>query len=157
MGKCKFSDTWLNEDKYKLWLEKDTADKRVAYCKLCRKKFTLGTMGYKALDSHMNAEKHKRAAASKPSPSLKQFMSLDPKRHKESMQSTPSSSVLSFARSGREAERAEVLWVVNSVTNHESYRANIGMGALFAEMFPDRAIAKSFRCSKDKTKCLTKF
>ena len=51
MGKCKFLDKWLTDDKYKIWVAKDVDDERSVHCKLCKNKFKLGIMGFKALDS----------------------------------------------------------------------------------------------------------
>lgn len=49
------------------------------------------------------------------------------------------------------ALRAEVLWCLNTATNHNSYNSNQGIGELFQNMFTDSDIARSFACGKDKT------
>ena len=61
MGKCKFSAKWTDIDKYKPWLAATGSDTE-AKCNYSRKIFTLGTMGIKAIDSHMQSIKHKTFA-----------------------------------------------------------------------------------------------
>ena len=61
MGKCKFSAKWTDIDKYKPWLAATGSDTE-AKCNYSRKIFTLGTMGIKAIDSHMQSIKHKKFA-----------------------------------------------------------------------------------------------
>lgn len=62
MGKCKFNAIWLEDVKYRDWLA-GTSNEYGANCKICQKTFKLGTMGVKALESHMKSEKHWRYAS----------------------------------------------------------------------------------------------
>lgn len=55
------------------------------------------------------------------------------------------------------ALRAEVLWCLNTAANHHSYNSNEGIGELFAAMFSDSDIAKSFAWGKDKTSYMIRF
>lgn len=55
------------------------------------------------------------------------------------------------------ALRAEILWCLNTAANHHSYNSNEGVGELFATMFSDSDIAKSFACGKDKTSYMIQF
>ncbi|KAJ8414383.1 hypothetical protein AAFF_G00052530, partial [Aldrovandia affinis] len=52
---------------------------------------------------------------------------------------------------------AEVMWTLETVVKHQSYNSNEGIGKLFAPMFPDSDIAKTFACGGDKTAYITKF
>ncbi|CAH3031588.1 unnamed protein product [Pocillopora meandrina] len=56
-GKCLFSDRWLENSSYKLWLERD-ADKFKAKCRVCMKAFDVSNMGESALKSHEKGKKH---------------------------------------------------------------------------------------------------
>ena len=46
---------------------------------------------------------------------------------------------------------------LNTVTKHQSYKSNEGVGDLFRAMFPDSDIAHSFACGSDKTAYISKF
>ena len=52
-----FPDTWLTDLQFSVWVTKST-DSKKAYCKLCKKQFSLANMGVKALTSHAKSEKH---------------------------------------------------------------------------------------------------
>ncbi|KAJ8411112.1 hypothetical protein AAFF_G00181470 [Aldrovandia affinis] len=49
------------------------------------------------------------------------------------------------------------MWTLETVVKHQSYNSNEGIGKLFARMFPDSDIAKTFACGGDKTAYITKF
>lgn len=53
--------------------------------------------------------------------------------------------------------RAEVIWVLKTVTSHQSYRSNEGIDELFKAMFPDSVLAQTFTCGKDKTRYVAAF
>jgi hypothetical protein len=59
MGNCMFNKSWLINEKYCKWLAIDNSNKYAANCTVCERKFQLGTMGVKTLDSHMQSVKHK--------------------------------------------------------------------------------------------------
>jgi hypothetical protein len=43
--------------------------------------------------------------------------------------------------------KAEILWTLQIITNHNSYHSNEGIiYKLFEHMFPDSAVAKQFLC-----------
>ena len=54
-----FSNVWLIDPKYSLWLTK-AGDATKATCKLCKKDFSLSNMGKKSLNSHAQGENHKK-------------------------------------------------------------------------------------------------
>ncbi|XP_007541023.1 acetyl-CoA acetyltransferase, mitochondrial isoform X1 [Poecilia latipinna] len=64
MGKCKFNENWLFIQNFSTWLRPVPANMYVARCILCKKFFKLGTMGIKAVESHMRSMRHKRAKSS---------------------------------------------------------------------------------------------
>ena len=44
-GKCSFQDGWLKNELYQQWLLKDVADVSMAKCAICRKSFSIASMG----------------------------------------------------------------------------------------------------------------
>ncbi|KAK9965393.1 hypothetical protein ABG768_004486, partial [Culter alburnus] len=70
MGKCKFSEGWLENPKYKAWLAKDLKWTKKAICKLCVKSFDISNMGEAAIVSHMLGQKHRRLATASSTHSL---------------------------------------------------------------------------------------
>ena len=144
--------------------------KTIARCELCKKTFKLGTMGCGALDSHMKSEKHqpylkiqKTNMAIDPFTAAKRF----PNMPALTVSATPSG--LTDATSSRPTPvtavttafsafcMAEVLWVLNTVSHHNSYNSNLNINSVFAEMFPDSELAKTFTCGKDKTAYFVRF
>ena len=57
LGKCSFSDRWLKNSSYKLWLECDM-DKFEAKWKVCLKAFDVSNMGELVLKSREKGKKH---------------------------------------------------------------------------------------------------
>ncbi len=119
-------------------------------------------MGIKAVESHMQSAKHKASTSScQQTPGISQFYStvvstmLPPP--------PPSSTTGTAAPHLRTifgctpTLKAEVLWSLNTVTKHQSYKSNEGVGDLFHAMFPDSDIACTFACSADKTAYISKF
>lgn len=53
-------------------------------------------------------------------------------------------------------QKAEVLWVLHTVTRHNSFKANEDI-LVFAAMFPDSQLAKSFTCGENKTAYVAKY
>ena len=63
MGRCKFKDSWLDDVRFRSWLA-SVANPEEARCILCKTTIKLGTMGIKAVVSHMQCQKHKTFARS---------------------------------------------------------------------------------------------
>lgn len=57
MSKCIFRSEWLDNPKFN-WLREVQNDKRMAYCILCKQKFSLSNMGLPAVNSHQKGKKH---------------------------------------------------------------------------------------------------
>ena len=45
MGKCIFNENWLQKDRYKHWLRRDSNNHK-ARCRLCSKSFDIGNMAW---------------------------------------------------------------------------------------------------------------
>jgi hypothetical protein len=61
MGKCKFSQTWVDDPTFKDWLKPVMGNDREAFCSLCKRTINVTWNGIKAIKSH---NKHSPAAAS---------------------------------------------------------------------------------------------
>ena len=57
MGKCVFSDLWLQKPLYKEWLRKVKGDKHKARCIVYMKDVDILSMGELALTSHLKGKK----------------------------------------------------------------------------------------------------
>ncbi|KAL6459284.1 hypothetical protein MHYP_G00327560 [Metynnis hypsauchen] len=171
MGKCRFNAKWLEDEKYCGWL-KPSSDSCEARCELCRKTFKLGTMGCKALDSHMKSEKHKRYdGARKSNMHIESFAAIggltvsaknDLSTVNKSVPAKPSGPATGpqtpFSTFSTAATlKAEVLWVLHTISRHHSYTSNDDIHTVFRGMFPDSELAKTFTCGRDKTAYLVRF
>nr|XP_055062823.1 uncharacterized protein LOC129445852 [Misgurnus anguillicaudatus] len=131
-------------------------------------------MGIKALEAHMQCEKHKSAAETcRKTPGISQFCSVvvpnvtsvalpNSASACETSASAASSAVSTSSdirtTFGSTATlRAEVVWCLHTVTKHQSYNANEAVGDIFRSIFPDSEIARTFACGKDKTAYIARF
>ncbi|XP_056451964.1 uncharacterized protein LOC130387051 isoform X3 [Gadus chalcogrammus] len=67
----------------------------------------------------------------------------------------PSSGVIHVG--GAPTLRAEVIWILKSISDHHSYSSNEGISEIFKAMFSDSEIAATFTSGKNKTSYITKF
>ena len=58
--KTLLNESWLEEEKYKPWLERDSNDKNSFRCKFFCSKICLSNLGKRALESHMQGVRHKQ-------------------------------------------------------------------------------------------------
>lgn len=162
MGKCKFSDKWLENFSFSWWLKAVPKDDSEAYCAVCCKRFKLGTMGIKALESHMQSGKHVAfATARQHQPQINDFCTAtangqEGARPQPAEQPQTSSDIRTIFGS-TPTLRAEVIWVLRTVTSHQPYRSNDGIDDIFKAMFPDSVLAQSFTCGKDKSRYVAAF
>lgn len=110
MGKRKFNQKWMEDDLFKRWLA-PAENNDNAVCKLCKKTFSLGTMGVKAVESHMKGEKHQRSVAA--ASGVRLISALLPARDVPAksnvcLDTTSQSAMASFV-SPTETQKAEVL------------------------------------------------
>lgn len=155
MGKCKFNEKWMEDDIFKRWLA-PAENNNNAMCKLCKKTFSLGTMGLKAVESHMKGDKHQRYAAAACLSGARLIPALFAAQPKVTSDVTSQSAMTSFI-SPPETQKAEVLWVLHTVVRHNSFKSNEDISGVFAAMFPDSQLAKSFTCGENKTTYIAKY
>ena len=159
MGKCLFNDNWLEDEKYRGWLKKGD-DIHEARCAFCKKTIKLGSMGHKALDSHTQAEKHKKnVAAQATSLPIHIFTNpVEPSTTSQPSTRPPSSSGNAFGCfANTDTLKAEILWVLQTISRHHSYTSNEDVHLVFQAMFPDSQCASAFSCGRDKTAYLARF
>lgn len=167
MGKCTFNMVWLDDDAFKSWLKPVANNKYQAYCTLCKKTLELSSLGIKALHSHGKSERHQGSLKGlQGMQTITQFWSPSlpgPSSSRDSgfpvavASSRPATSSATSAFGSTSTLKAEVLWVLNTVTKHQSYIGNEDISELFQAMFPDSDIAKTFMCGKDKTSYIARF
>ena len=127
-------------------------------------------MGIRAVDSHVQSKKHQDYIKARHQP-IANFCSTVTTASNDGNASTlnvnvtignpqPATSAPSDLRSicgSTPTLRAEVIWVLRTVTSHHSCRSDDGIEELFKAMFLDSGLAQSFTCGKDKTKYVAKF
>ena len=141
MGKCKFAESWLDMPDFKEWLQPVEGNNKEPYCKICKKRINIVSMGIKALRSHMSCVSHKAAASRRerqlpiaafcvpPQPSA---VTLPPAAAPEPnvTATTSGHSASSFsadirvALGGTATLRAEVLWCLHTAEKHHSLNSN---------------------------------
>jgi len=172
---------WEDNDTYKSWIKPMKANKWKAWCTVCKKDIELGSMGESALRSHIKSETHKYGIdkLSKPTVSVASYFAVGngKKLNKDSEITEPpiigtpvatDADVASKQIAGQgatldkfvisdAARKAEILWTLKLITDHQSYRSSEGSTDLFTAMFPDSDIAKQFACGEKKAAYLSVF
>ncbi|XP_046874041.1 uncharacterized protein LOC124466288 isoform X2 [Hypomesus transpacificus] len=168
MGKCSFKESWLEHIDFRCWLVAVPSSRYEARCNLCLKNIKLGTLGVKALESHARAEKHKVAIkclqrtqpisefCASPLPSLPSSSSMPGPSGLQRNIAAPSNDLRATFGS-TDTSKAEVLWILHTVTKHHSFNSNSEIGDLFRVMFPDSVIAKTFTCGPNKIAYVARF
>jgi hypothetical protein len=166
-GKCVFNAAWLRMDCYSNWLVQDKLKPgSCARCKLCLKSFDITNMGEAALKSHMTGKKHQQLVPQKPGASAvehpSQFVlsantcqtetaegSECDKKFVEIKASTAVKAAPIATKN--DVLSAEVLWALKICSSHYSNKSSEHSDLLFQKMFPDSAIASSFKCGEVKS------
>ena len=55
-GSCSFREAWLSDSEFKVWVEKLEGNSKAAFCRLCKTKVHVASMGVGALRSHMKGD-----------------------------------------------------------------------------------------------------
>ena len=143
----------LHHDDFREWVSVDPQSREKAFCKFCKKIVDIGNMGEAALVNHMSRKKHKAAAeVARSTASVASFRSgsLPSVASASSCRPNPSRQSLSPAASpgffgGTETPSTEVMWTLNVVSKHYSFRSCEDVSSLDRAMFPDSQIASSFQ------------
>ena len=186
MKKTHFNLIWLNDPNYSNWLVA-TGDSSSVKCKLCNRTFTLSNMSKGALESHKSGKKHQELESVQTQANRKNLLHSwvtltsksgsststlqqpsnsisEPSPISISQQSVPSNipnessnSMQSYIDDKESVSKAEILWTLNVITKHQSFRSSSDSNSLFQTMFPDSEIAKQFSCGKTKIMYLCVF
>ena len=180
MGKCTFNRKWLADERFSDWIKEFKGDKHSANCVTCNRIIDLGKMGEYALTSHMNSKRHINIAASLPrNQPLLDFMKVKEVKSSEASKSAGASNDLESLTiapppppeadvikvhsnirdfvSREDTLKAETLWTIHTVVQHNSYKSNDDVSKLFPIMFPDSKIANKFTCGERKTSYISSF
>lgn len=127
-------------------------------------------MGVTALDSHMKGAKHTACSTARQrQPPIVQFCAPQTSSVTETalaisneeistLEALPPQprNILSYCGS-TPTLRAEVMWVLKTISEHHSYTSNENITEIFKTMFPDSEVAATFSCGSNKTAYITKF
>ena len=173
MKKTHFNLIWLNDPNYSNWLVA-TRDSSSVKCKLCNRTFTLSNMAKGALESHKSGKKHQEQESVQTQANRKNLLHswvtltsksgsststlqqpsnsiYEPSPISISQQSVPSNipnessnSMQSYIDDKESVSKAEILWTLNVITKHQSFRSSSDSNSLFQTMFSDSEIAKQY-------------
>ena len=172
-----FSDTWLTDLQFSVWVTKST-DSKKAYCKLCKKPFSLSNMGVKALRSHAKSENHlkrikekesvqnffNKKLTSEPQQTNNQTITNETQQPLCEPHQDPSceppvlpkkvsmQQTLTASVLDSSSLKAEIVWALKSVMSGYSNNSSSDMNVTFQIMFPDSNIAKQYQMGPDKLK-----
>ncbi|XP_049267935.1 uncharacterized protein LOC125756916 [Rhipicephalus sanguineus] len=177
--KCSFNPDWVNAEisEHASWIRAVPNDTSKAQCAACQKTFTLSNMGIAAVSSHALSKKYLAAVSVVQSASqtnIRAFFGAGPNlpcsvtATSECVSAVPSKSAQSvpakpvaIAPEGKASlngfrvkkcvTKAEVVWCLNTIATHGSFRSAAASAALFPIMFPTCDVAKKMQLVKDKT------
>lgn len=121
MGKCKFQNNWLSDQKYSFWLKRKNENE--AICTTCGVSF-LVQKGTQSLEQHLNSAKHVKNSAS--SNSQQQFKVVNT--------SSSSSATVELFHSSDATTKAELLWTLKCVASNFSLQSCDGIVNIFKAM-----------------------
>ena len=147
MGKCVFNQKWCTTYPWVMKAE----DKFKAYCKVCRKIIDLSKMGEGALQSHEKAEKQRlNTHLDSDQRGLESFVFPPPPPSTSMSSSSTSSDTASSSHAAASGQKqmcmyfakndvltSEILWTMQTVVNHNSFKSNENISELFKTMFQD--------------------
>ena len=166
-----FNHSWSSDPKYKDWLVEDPNSKYRFKCSKCLCTLDLSNMGKTALNKHITSKKHSSQVINSKSseanmlsawvqPSTKKTVSQDQETQgltTSNSSDASQSSTLQTWTINEDVLKAEILWTLYTITNHNSYNSSKNASYLFKVMFPDSEIAKKFSCAPTKMSYLTIF
>ena len=167
-GKCVFKKALMENDKYKLWLKPGKTIYH-AKCSICGSEFSVDWGCESAVKSHERGSSHTKnirdLESAKKGLAHLFFRKISTYSDAESSSapatcensaaasssSTQSTAIDKFVAQQASVTRAEIIWVLRLVKNHDSFRSCLELGNDMKEMFPNNDIVSRFKLSK--TKC----
>lgn len=165
--KCSFNPDWTNPNVsgHISWIQPVKGDPYSAQCTVCRKSFSLSNMGKTAVSSHASSKKHLGAMKLLPNSTqacLPSFFT----RPANVLAATTSGAACASVKQAATAPppnvsvggflfktnvtRAEIIWCMNSIMTHGSFRSTAASAALFPLMFQGCEVASNMQLGKDK-------
>ena len=154
-SKSNFSNDWLEDPNFMEWLGKASSNNE-ARCEICHKTFKLSNMERQALVGHANSKKHKDILERRQS----FFKPRETAMHNAQQEKTPSNDnvqMVDLTMHELARRKAEIVWSLKSVFSGFSNNSASNINQVFAAMFPDSKIAKSFQIGLDKLKYICNF
>lgn len=153
--KTKFNRSWLdkkdeNGSSIKSWLKQGSCDSTFV-CMLCNtKELDCSNKGWKAVEQHMQKEKHRQKINSLKNNTRFCLPSVT------TSSSSSTSNTIQLVGANRslcfddQITKAETLWAMKSAQQGFSYKSSDEIGDLFRTMFPDSKIAEKFSMQHSK-------
>ena len=110
-----------------------------------------------ALKSHMNGKKRKERSPSNSTACVSFPPSKSQSDSSEKESCTKNQGALDTLLTICSTIQAEIRWILNIVCSKYSMSSSSDSGHLFASMFPDSNIAKSFQCGRTKASYVAHF
>jgi len=154
--KTKFNQSWLskcdsNGNLVKTWLKQGSTE-TTFICTLCHTgNLDCANKGWKAIEQHMQNEKHKRNLNS-----LKNNSKFSVLISSSSSTSSTTTDIVQLTNHNKsltfddQVSKAEILWALKSVQHGFSYKSSDETGELFRLMFPDSKVAEKFSIQHSK-------
>ena len=148
-----FHDSWLVEEEFKTWLQRDDKDESSAFCKVYWKSFSIASSEIENKKQHAKGKKHlercppgnsKISFVKKPSETTNET-------EKAAQKTAQKQTSLIDLVSRDQTLNAEIIWSLEVLKCKYSYRSSESKSKLFAFMFPDSKIAENF--TYGKTNC----
>lgn len=173
--KTKFQSDWLTDKSFSSWIQA-ASNQHQARCKLCCKTFELSNMGRQALRSHESSVQHKKNITTSAEQQTIGYF-IRPKGNIEveasietvNLHATPGQTAVASDTEKAAAAitdkiqqsvsqyaykdsvtKAEVLWTLQTIARHQSYRSCDDAKDIFQAMFPDSKIAQKFTLGQAK-------
>ena len=161
---CVFNQEWLDETinpQFSSWV-KPLKDPNRVLCCFCQRSFALSNMSKRALESHMNSEKHKRNVSAKV-PSISSYFKKPTAPSKTSVPNSADADTDTQASCATLTEtnripvtsqmlthyvrkdvvvKAEVLWALKVIESHFSYNSSRNIVDLLKLMVPGSKIVE---------------
>ena len=145
-----FNKLWLFNSKYSNWILEHDTFKTKAKCKVCQSDINLSNMGQAALDNHARGIKHQQNC--KLEPSILTWLKKSSDSSSTGMTTTSTSENVDISSSTAATSssvlpteptstldtylckdaviKAEILWTLHFVINHQSYNSSKGSSAV---------------------------
>ena len=151
-----FQEDWLTDERYKIWIRKVPNKPQKAYCTLCSKTIDVTSSGASALDSHQGGQGHRDKLEERNKNRIGGFFKGPASSDVEVVEEVSASSFRSQSKIPYDVKDdtvdAEILWCLNMVETHQSYRSCEPVPKLFKRMFKTDPVAEKFKMKKDKAR-----